>query len=198
MSLAKTIRRQVSQAGGKARGDAARLLAHLPAPLQLRLARLMGYQHEYAGLDPHIRLLLAFRQLEGGGSLVTRDAVKSRRNFRREMLSIAGKPTPVAEIKNFQIDGPAGKLNVRHYRTEQGQQASKSVPLLVFYHGGGFVVGDLDTHDEACRLLCHKGKHPSSRSNLCFCFNTCTYRVIGRCQSDHDRHTAPELAIKKA
>lgn len=158
MSLAKTIRRQVSQAGGKARGDAARLLAHLPAPLQLRLARLMGYQHEYAGLDPHIRLLLAFRQLEGGGSLVTRDAVKSRRNFRREMLSIAGKPTPVAEIKNFQIDGPAGKLNVRHYRTEQGQQASKSAPLLVFYHGGGFVVGDLDTHDEACRLLCHYGR----------------------------------------
>lgn len=158
MSIVKTIRRQVSKqvsnAGGKARGDAARLLAHLPAPMQLRLARLMGYQYEYAGLDPHIRLLLAFRQLEGGGSLVTRDAVKSRRHFRREMLSIAGKPTDVAQVKNFQIDGPASKLNVRHYLPEQHQGA----PLLVFYHGGGFVVGDLDTHDEACRLLCHYGR----------------------------------------
>ena len=105
--------------------------------MQLRLARLMGYQYEYAGLDPHIRLLLAFRQLEGGSSLVTRDAIKSRRHFRREMLSIAGKPTDVAQVKNFQIDGPASKLNVRHYLPEQHQGA----PLLVFYHGGGFVVG---------------------------------------------------------
>lgn len=154
MSVVKTIRRQVNQAKGKARGDAARLLAHLPAPVQLRLARLMGYQYDYAGLDPHIRLLLAFRQMEGGGSLVTRDAVKSRRHFRREMLSIVTKPTAVAQVKNFQIDGPAGKLNVRHYLPEQHQ----GVPLLVFYHGGGFVVGDLDTHDEACRLLCHYGR----------------------------------------
>ncbi|RYY78416.1 MAG: alpha/beta hydrolase [Moraxellaceae bacterium] len=154
MSVVKTIRRRVNQAKGKARGDAARLLAHLPAPLQLRLARLMGYQYDYAGLDPHVRLLLAFRQMEGGGSLVTRDAVKSRRHFRREMLSIVAKPTPVAQVKNFQIDGPASKLNVRHYLPEQHQGA----PLLVFYHGGGFVVGDLDTHDEACRLLCHYGR----------------------------------------
>lgn len=153
MSVVKTIRRQVNHAKGKARGDAARLLAHLPASVQLRLARLMGYQFDYAGLDPHIRLLLAFRQMEGGGSLVTRDAVKSRRHFRREMLSIVTKPTAVVQIKNFQIDGPASKLNVRHYLPEQ----HKGAPLLVFYHGGGFVVGDLDTHDEACRLLCHYG-----------------------------------------
>jgi acetyl esterase len=158
MSLVKTIRRRVAKAGGKARGDAARLTARLPVALQLRLAKLMGYQHDYAGLDPHIRLLLAFRQLEGGGSLVTRDAVKSRRHFRREMLSIAGKPTPVAAVKDFSIPGPAGDLAVRHYMPEQGKTTTKSAPLLVFYHGGGFVVGDLDTHDEACRLLCHYGR----------------------------------------
>lgn len=155
MSLVKTIRRQVARVGGKARGDAARLVARLPAPVQLRLARALGYRYDYAGLDPHIRLLLAFRQLEGSGSLVTRDAVKSRRHFRREMLSIAGKPTPVASTRNFNIPGPAGNtLAVRHYQPEQGQGA----PLLVFYHGGGFVVGDLDTHDEACRLLCKYGR----------------------------------------
>ncbi|RYZ87914.1 MAG: alpha/beta hydrolase, partial [Moraxellaceae bacterium] len=36
--------------------------------------------------------------------------------------------------------------------------ASKGLPLLVFYHGGGFIVGDLNTHDEACRLLCKYGQ----------------------------------------
>lgn len=159
MALTTTIRRQVSKAGGKARAETARLLAHLPAPVQLGLTRLMGYQHDYAGLDPHIRLLLAFRQLEGGGSLVTRDALKSRRHFRREMLSIVSKPTAVAQVRNFQIDGPASQLNVRHYQPLLQQAApSQAAPLLVFYHGGGFVVGDLDTHDEACRLLCHYGR----------------------------------------
>lgn len=136
-----------------ARGAAARLTAYLPAPAQVRLARLMGYKYDYDGLDPHVRLLLAVRQLEGDNALVTKDSARSRRRFKAEMASIAMRPTAVNAVKDFSIEGPAGKIPLRHYQPEQGQGA----PLLIFYHGGGFVVGDLDTHDEACRLLCLHG-----------------------------------------
>lgn len=149
-----------------ARGTAARLTHYLPAPVQLKLAQAMGYRHDYPELEPHIRLLLAVRYLQGGGSLLTKDAEKSRRHFRNEMRSIAGKPVMVGQVKDFEIDGPAGKLSVRHYqpklntKSESSRQSSSpnGLPLLVFYHGGGFVVGDLNTHDEACRLLCQYGQ----------------------------------------
>ena len=145
-----------------ARGTAARLTHYLPAPIQLKLAQAMGYRHDYPELEPHIRLLLAVRQLQGGegAGLLTKDAEKSRRHFRNEMRSIAGKPVMVGQVKDFEIDGPAGKLPVRHYQPNPSNQsnASKGLPLLVFYHGGGFIVGDLNTHDEACRLLCKYGQ----------------------------------------
>ena len=75
-----------------ARGTAARLTHYLPAPVQLKLAQAMGYRHDYPELEPHIRLLLAVRQLQGGegAGLLTKDAEKSRRHFRNEMRSIAG------------------------------------------------------------------------------------------------------------
>ncbi len=149
MAPVKNLRHRLA----KARGSAARLTSYLPAPVQLRLAQLVGYRHDYHGLDPHVRLLLAVRQLESDSGLIGKDAVRSRKHFRNEMASIVGTPTVVASVRDFSIEGPAGLLPVRHYQPEQGQGA----PLLVFYHGGGFVVGDLDTHDEACRLLCQHG-----------------------------------------
>lgn len=73
--------------------------------------------------------------------MISEDNANSRRQLRRDMLSIVGTPTAVTGVENFSIDGPTGELPVRHYRPEQAAGA----PLLVFYHGGGFVVGDLDT-----------------------------------------------------
>src|SRR5437588_260552 len=48
-------------------------------------------------------------------------------------------------------------LGGRHYaRAERGE----ALPLLVYYHGGGFTYGDLETHDGVCRALCtHSGAH---------------------------------------
>ena len=53
-------------------------------------------------------------------------------------------------MRDFEIPGASGSLRVRHY----APIASGRQPLLVFFHGGGFVLGDLDTHDEPCRMLC--------------------------------------------
>ncbi len=59
-------------------------------------------------------------------------------------------PTPVARIEERMIPGPAGDLLVRIYWPEGEGPA----PLVVFFHGGGFVLCSLDTHDELARGLC--------------------------------------------
>ena len=57
----------------------------------------------------------------------------------------------VANVEDRTIPGPAGEIPIRCY-TPAGQGP---FPVLVFYHGGGWVIGDLDTHDRECRMLCH-------------------------------------------
>ena len=58
-------------------------------------------------------------------------------------------PTPVAEVVNRSISGPDGNIPLRIYRP-----AGAPLGVLVYFHGGGWVVGGLDSHDETCRRLC--------------------------------------------
>ena len=60
-------------------------------------------------------------------------------------------PTPVARIEERMIPGPAGEMLVRIYWPD----STGPLPLVVFFHGGGFVLCSLDTHDELARGLCH-------------------------------------------
>ncbi len=53
------------------------------------------------------------------------------------------------EVRNLKVAGAGGELDARLYRPED----SDNLPLLVFFHGGGFVIGNLDTHDNLCRSL---------------------------------------------
>ncbi|MDG2024449.1 MAG: alpha/beta hydrolase [Actinomycetota bacterium] len=55
-------------------------------------------------------------------------------------------------VEDSHIPGPAGDIPIRVYRPTTGGPH----PALVFFHGGGFVIGDLETHDKECRLLCEK------------------------------------------
>jgi acetyl esterase len=58
----------------------------------------------------------------------------------------------MAEVRDLTAPGPAGDIPLRLYRG-LGTGAAASLPVLVFYHGGGYVIGDLDTHDYVCRKL---------------------------------------------
>ena len=61
-------------------------------------------------------------------------------------------PIPMAEVRAVDVPGPAGPLPSRLYVPHQPPNDA-AAPLLVYYHGGGWVIGDLDTHDGVCRLL---------------------------------------------
>ena len=58
----------------------------------------------------------------------------------------------VAEVFDMQTDGPGGTLPLRVYRA-YGSKESEKLPALVYFHGGGWVLGNLDTHDPICREL---------------------------------------------
>jgi acetyl esterase len=55
----------------------------------------------------------------------------------------------MAEVRALRVSGAVGELEARLYRPV----AEEGLPLLVFFHGGGFVIGNLDTHDNLCRSL---------------------------------------------
>jgi acetyl esterase len=61
---------------------------------------------------------------------------------------------PVASVQDTSVEGAAGPLRARIYRPE----GNGPFPTVAYFHGGGFVIGDLDTHDNMCRELCRDAR----------------------------------------
>jgi acetyl esterase len=101
-------------------------------------------------LDPTLQLMLSGMHAVGiDGLAVDDDPAASRAQMRETTLGFPG-PQIHVEADDLTLPGPAGEIPARHYRPANGAAAA----LLVFYHGGGWVIGDLDTHDALCRLTC--------------------------------------------
>jgi acetyl esterase len=76
-----------------------------------------------------------------------------RESRRQSMRLITGTPTAVAAVRDERIPGPGGALAVRIYHPSA---QSAPLPVIVYFHGGGWVLGDLDSHDNVCRALAVK------------------------------------------
>src|SRR6266446_2347849 len=63
------------------------------------------------------------------------------------------EPLPVARVEERAIPGPGGPVRLRLYWPKEAD-AGDPVPAIVYYHGGGHVIGSLDTHDFVARNLC--------------------------------------------
>jgi len=80
--------------------------------------------------------------------------IAEARMSREGMIAMAGQPEPVARVEDRVIPGSGGApLTVRIYTPEGG---SDPKPAFVYFHGGGWVLGDLDTHDNNCRALARR------------------------------------------
>ncbi len=132
----------------------AKRLLRLPHAVQVALSGALPIRRDGLTLHPELQLLLALRKRTGGRSLMHGTPAEARRRLRRESLVFAGEPRAVGEIRHVVIEAPHRPLMGRLYLPEGVQRP----PLLVFFHGGGFVIGDLDTHDAPCRLLCAEGR----------------------------------------
>jgi acetyl esterase len=68
-----------------------------------------------------------------------------------KVMPAAGDPEPVGEVINRTVPGPGGDIPIRIYKPA----APAGVPIAAFFHGGGFVLCDLDSHDGICRAICN-------------------------------------------
>ena len=103
-------------------------------------------------LDPQIAGLLAL--VASGTPMAEQTPEQARASFRTLAVDFR-KPEDVVEVGSVSdehVPGAAGNLDARVYRPA----GEGSFPTIVFFHGGGFVIGDLDTHDNLARTLCRR------------------------------------------
>ena len=136
---------------------AARLLSNLPPRVQLGLSGRPAVRVDGQTLEPELQLALSVLERRGAPLLETLPPAEARESYRRQAIISGGAPAAVGAVRDLEIEGGDRDLAARHYAPEE---PGGPHPLVVFFHGGGFVVGDLDTHDAPCRLLCrHAGVH---------------------------------------
>jgi acetyl esterase len=103
-------------------------------------------------LDPQTAEILQLMQQLGAPSLASSTPQQARAGMRMMTVDMRDPATlaPVRSVTDSAIPGPAGDIPIRVFRPE----ADSAVPTVVFFHGGGFVMGDIDTHEDQTRLLC--------------------------------------------
>ena len=105
-------------------------------------------------LDPQTRVLL--QQMEKA-NLTPYEAMTPQEARRQMALGscFMERPPEVASWEDREIPGPASRIRVRLYRPS----ADGVLPVVVFFHGGGWVMGSIETHDVYCRQLANASKH---------------------------------------
>ncbi len=99
-------------------------------------------------LDPQARALLDLMIERGVPPTHTLAPAEARRFYLERRFFTQPDPAEVAAVRDLM----AGEVPVRLYRP-LGSHADEVLPVLVFFHGGGWVIGDRDTHDSLCRQL---------------------------------------------
>jgi acetyl esterase len=127
-----------------------KVIPWIPAPAKRALFRARSVIIDGNTLDPTLQLMLSGMRLAGIDGLAADDDVAaSRARMRDSLVGFTGPQIHVA-VDDLFLPGPAGEIAARHYRPASGE----ATDLLVFYHGGGWTIGDLDTADSLCRLTC--------------------------------------------
>lgn len=84
----------------------------------------------------------------GGGPPIEQLPLAEARNVPKLLIELGGPEEAVAQVDDRLVPGPVQPIRVRVYRPAAG-----TLPATVFYHGGGWVICDLDSHDRQCRSL---------------------------------------------
>jgi acetyl esterase len=106
-------------------------------------------------LDPLVKAFLDQAAAIPRPPAWTLPPVAARQSFAGMMGLVGPRDVAVGRVDNFTIAGPAGDIRARAYAPVA--VSSKPQPTLVYFHGGGFVVGSLESHDGLCRLLAAEG-----------------------------------------
>jgi acetyl esterase len=102
-------------------------------------------------LDPLVKSMVdaaAAMNLPGFEELTPQEA-------RERPMAFPPKPEPVGRVENRTLPGPNGPIPVRVY-TPHGNNGP--FPCVVYFHGGGWVIGSLDSHDDVCRMVANRSR----------------------------------------
>jgi acetyl esterase len=103
-------------------------------------------------LDPDAQVLLDSMLKAGRPAFDTLTPLQARLQMREIRAALKQVQPAVAEVRDLTATGPHGEILIRLYRAH-ALGATECQPVLVFFHGGGWVFGDLETHDNLCRGL---------------------------------------------
>ncbi len=123
-------------------------------------------------LHPQARALLDMMEARGIAPTHTLTPPEARRFYRDRRAVLQPEPPEVGHIADLTAIGPHGAIPLRLYKPKsvgahasakayagagaKADTAAALLPVLVYFHGGGWVIGDLDTHDTLCRELANK------------------------------------------
>ncbi|MBU3674175.1 MAG: alpha/beta hydrolase [Solirubrobacteraceae bacterium] len=143
------------QAMAAAQGPAFRTAMRLSPRSQLRLSGGEPVMVDGQVLEPEIQLFLKMLALNAADpTAATPEAARAFADGTAAM--VAGPPDEMAWTRDFEVAGAEGPLRARLYVPRERAEDEAS-PLLVFFHGGGFVIGGFLTHDAPCRTLAAHG-----------------------------------------
>ena len=102
-------------------------------------------------LDVHAAKVLEMIRLSGRPPYETLQPAEARQFSRNARAVLAPEPPEMGEVRDVMI-GAGRAIPARLYRP-LGAAAGEALPVLIYFHGGGWVIGDLDTHDVVCRQI---------------------------------------------
>ncbi|UYO42229.1 alpha/beta hydrolase [Rhodopseudomonas palustris] len=111
-----------------------------------------------AKLDPDAAAVYKAFQDAGRPAYETLTADEARAYYSAARLVSNPDPAEMASVRSIAIPGPAGDIPARLYTPNKLRQDEGLAPALVFFHGGGWVIGDLETHDVVCRGIAQDGE----------------------------------------
>ncbi len=109
-------------------------------------------------LDPDAAAVFRAFQEAGRPPYETVSPAEARELYLKGRVVSNPEPPELASVEPLTIPSPAGSIPARIYTPTRLRKANGLAPGLVFFHGGGWVIGDLDSHDVVCRKLADEGE----------------------------------------
>jgi acetyl esterase len=100
--------------------------------------------------DPDVQIILDMIRLADRPPFEELTPDEARGAYTASRAVLAPEPRAVAEVRDLSCPGPLGDIALRLYRPA-GSEANEVLPALVYFHGGGWLLGGLDSHDTTCR-----------------------------------------------
>ena len=109
-------------------------------------------------LDPDAAAVFKAFQEAGRPPYETVSPAEARELYLKARFVSNPEPPELKSVQPLEIPAPHGSIPARIYTPLRLRQANGLAPCLVFFHGGGFVIGNLDSHDVVCRKLADEGQ----------------------------------------